>query len=1021
MASVNVNLSCDLQHPVRVQYLDGNMFSMDNGGNTINVLVYDNGEPAQIGGTVTANVIRADGGTVAVTGSLSGNKVTIVMPQACYAVTGAVSVIIKLTQDTTVTTIAAFVANVYRSSTDTVVDPGTIIQSVEDLIADIEGAVADIPVAYNASFAPAYSNSSTYAVGQYVTYDGYLWRCTTAITTAESWTSGHWTKVALAEELSDVKSAFVNNEINNNAFDILLPIIKTNTNANPSSGVSFTWNADGTVLNIDTNGYASTGLGINNIFNVGATSFPDGVKPGSKIRILSLNTDENVYVQVFVSTNGTSFPAVPVVAVKVYSEYTVPSDATGMKIRIATSSGVNLNNLKIKPQILTETLTNEELKNLSEEAFKDRGILPDNTDIDDVRVEGHYILASSRTYTHSPVSGVMCTLEVMKTLNNTIMQRLSVATTGREYIRFTATGTFPADWFKGVVDFETFNSKGVLADGTDLDDITTEGHYLVTNGYTYDNAPFETPATYPSTLEVLKTTNNTILQRLTSVQMKKVYYRQTTLGVFPNTWWVTNKENIDKVYTFDDLDSGKYLAFRTAMYVSELELSGYSCKLIPVKKGTTAHIRTAAQYPIVPYGKIKFNYLVQDRASFIDQSNITYVDDDVSFDYDGFIAVNCINGYYKYFKVALSYGTYEDEMSGNLFTDAPQNPYNFIPEYDTDNPCKYLKRCASLMGAIHHWGIIGASYDSGEFNWTRAGATIDQLSSLDYYEYSWGSMLKNMNGIPDMYHYSNGGQNAKQWITLTGDPQVDGTGRGFCYPEGVETVSQSWNGGLSTVSGIGPGGGCWWKLKDDVEHGKGKQAYIIVLGSNDINNNNPHDSSWNELTTYDESIYYKAGTTEDIGTYDLDTDTDTVPDGKTAGVVPGIVNSYAAYMGAILNRLIAIQPDCVIFLATIRNNFAWNENSIAIWNEYNGVLKDIAVMPQYADNVYLIDFAEYGPNYMQKDMHDCLVGYHPNAIGYHEVAYYYGTLIDYAIRNNFNKLKLSQFIGTGKTYDPAST
>lgn len=209
MASVNVNLSCDLQHPVRVQYLDGNMFSMDNGGNTINVLVYDNGEPAQIGGTVTANVIRADGGTVAVTGSLSGNKVTIVMPQACYAVTGAVSVIIKLTQDTTVTTIAAFVANVYRSSTDTVVDPGTIIQSVEDLIADIEGAVADIPVAYNASFAPAYSNSSTYAVGQYVTYDGYLWRCTAAITTAESWTSGHWTKVALAEELSDVKRAFV--------------------------------------------------------------------------------------------------------------------------------------------------------------------------------------------------------------------------------------------------------------------------------------------------------------------------------------------------------------------------------------------------------------------------------------------------------------------------------------------------------------------------------------------------------------------------------------------------------------------------------------------------------------------------------------------------------------------------------------------------------------------------------------------------------------------------------------------
>lgn len=207
-------------------------------------------------------------------------------------------------------------------------------------------------------------------------------------------------------------------------------------------------------------------------------------------------------------------------------------------------------------------------------------------------------------------------------------------------------------------------------------------------------------------------------------------------------------------------------------------------------------------------------------------------------------------------------------------------------------------------------------------------------------------------------------------------------------------------------------------MKEDYANGKAKQAYVIVLGSNDISNNNPHDSSWNELAegSYDTTLYYKAGSIEDIGTFDLATDTDTPPSGKTAGVVPGIVNSYAAYIGAILNRIIAQQPDCVIFLSTIRNNFAWNESSLAIWNGYNNVLKQISQMDRFKSNVLLIDFAEYGPNYMQKDLHDCLVGTHLNAIGYHEVAYYYGTLIDYAIRNNFKRLAQSAFIGTNFEY-----
>ena len=212
MATIVTNLTCELTGAVQVKVLQGNLFSADNAGNTINVFVTNHGEPAALGGTISANVIRGDGTTVAVSGAIDGNRAYIILPQACYAVPGVIQIIIKNTESSTVTTIAAVVANVYESTTDTVVDPGTIIPSVASLVQAIEDAVAEIPAGYNACFAPAYSTSSTYALGQYVTYSGYLYRCTTAITSSESWTAAHWTQVALANDVSSLKSAISHDE-----------------------------------------------------------------------------------------------------------------------------------------------------------------------------------------------------------------------------------------------------------------------------------------------------------------------------------------------------------------------------------------------------------------------------------------------------------------------------------------------------------------------------------------------------------------------------------------------------------------------------------------------------------------------------------------------------------------------------------------------------------------------------------------------------------------------------------------
>ena len=149
MAVITANLTCDLQSPVKVQYLDGNLFSQDNQGNVINVSVFDGEEAVEIIGTVSANVIRSDGGTVAVSGTSYVNVASVVLPQSAYAVPGAVSIIIKITNDSQVTTVAAIVANVYQSTTDTVIDPGTIIPSIQTLIDAINTAVSSIPLDYS--------------------------------------------------------------------------------------------------------------------------------------------------------------------------------------------------------------------------------------------------------------------------------------------------------------------------------------------------------------------------------------------------------------------------------------------------------------------------------------------------------------------------------------------------------------------------------------------------------------------------------------------------------------------------------------------------------------------------------------------------------------------------------------------------------------------------------------------------------------------------------------------------------
>lgn len=78
----------------------------------------------------------------------------------------------------------------------TKVNLGDEIDSAKEDIARLKLDIADV-----------YDSTATYAVGDYCMKDGVLYRCTTAISTPEAWTSGHWTAVQVGDELGTLKGA----------------------------------------------------------------------------------------------------------------------------------------------------------------------------------------------------------------------------------------------------------------------------------------------------------------------------------------------------------------------------------------------------------------------------------------------------------------------------------------------------------------------------------------------------------------------------------------------------------------------------------------------------------------------------------------------------------------------------------------------------------------------------------------------------------------------------------------------
>lgn len=130
--------------------LAGALYMNENQAHRFAISCTKEGQSVTLTGSVTGRFIRADGQTVLLTGSVSGGVAYVTLPQACYIVPGRFIMAIFNVANGATTTIYAAAGNIARTQTGTIIDPGSVIPKIDDLLAEIE-AMRQATAAANAA------------------------------------------------------------------------------------------------------------------------------------------------------------------------------------------------------------------------------------------------------------------------------------------------------------------------------------------------------------------------------------------------------------------------------------------------------------------------------------------------------------------------------------------------------------------------------------------------------------------------------------------------------------------------------------------------------------------------------------------------------------------------------------------------------------------------------------------------------------------------------------------------------
>lgn len=115
----------------------------DESGNIYGFRIIRDGQVVNLSGASCVGFfIRSDETTLTIQGSISNNVAYVELPAAAYVKEGQFSLAIKVCGTDYAGTMRIVDGTVVRTSTNTMVDPGSVIPSLEDLMAVIERAEA---------------------------------------------------------------------------------------------------------------------------------------------------------------------------------------------------------------------------------------------------------------------------------------------------------------------------------------------------------------------------------------------------------------------------------------------------------------------------------------------------------------------------------------------------------------------------------------------------------------------------------------------------------------------------------------------------------------------------------------------------------------------------------------------------------------------------------------------------------------------------------------------------------------
>ena len=141
MANIQMQMEFqrDLNAPLLVQTAVTLLKEGDSAANVLVIRLYRGKEEADVSGsTVSGYLLRADGARVPLTGSVSGNTVTVEMDEHCYLVPGPYGAFVRLISGETKRTILEIAGEIKSEGDGPVVDIGEKFVTIEEIIEQMD-------------------------------------------------------------------------------------------------------------------------------------------------------------------------------------------------------------------------------------------------------------------------------------------------------------------------------------------------------------------------------------------------------------------------------------------------------------------------------------------------------------------------------------------------------------------------------------------------------------------------------------------------------------------------------------------------------------------------------------------------------------------------------------------------------------------------------------------------------------------------------------------------------------------